>query len=142
MRQVELAVNLAVNALTSLTTDGDNRSISLLQFVGHATLRDFYLVKLGLSLIEEPHHRVLVGLQLHLRILHVVLVYLCQQRRGLHTNILQTLHHIDNIRHVDTTRTQTTREEVIAIDAKQRHRLQIADGQYAIVFQQHHTLGR
>ena len=38
LRQVELAINLAVHTLTSLTADGYNGCIGLLDFVGHAAV--------------------------------------------------------------------------------------------------------
>ena len=141
-RQVELAVNLTVHTLACLTTDSDDSGIGLSDLMLHATLRDFYLVELGLTLVEEPHHRVLVGLQLRLGILDVVLVYLGQQGCRRNTDILQTLHHIYHVGHIDATRAQTSREEVVAVDTEQSHRLQVTDRQHTSVLQQYHTLGR
>ena len=129
LAQVELTVYFAVHALTSLTADGDDGGICLLQFMGHTALRDFYFVELGLALVEEPHHGILVGLELGLGIAHVVLVNLRQQGSGGNTDVLQSLYHVDHVRNVDTAGTQAARHEVVAVDTKQGHCLEVANGQ-------------
>ena len=116
-------------AAWSLAADGDDGGIGLLQFVGHTAFRNLYLVELGLALVEEPHHGILVGLELGLGIAHVVLVNLRQQGRGGNTDVLQSLYHVDHVRNVDTAGTQAARHEVVAVDTKQGHCLEVANGQ-------------
>ena len=62
--EIEFGLDVAVQTFTSLTADGDNGCIGLLAGSLHAAPADFYLRELGLSLVEEPHLRILVGLEL------------------------------------------------------------------------------
>ena len=87
------------------------------------TVGNLYLVELRLTLVKEPHLGVLVDAQFLAGILHVVLIDLGKGGRGADTGILQSRHHIDHVRHVDTARTQTTREEIVAVYSEQCHRL-------------------
>ena len=121
LRQVELAVYLAVQALPRLSANGHYGGVSLLHLVGHTALRNLYLVKLRLSLVQKPHHGVLVSLQLRLGIFYVVLVYLGQQWRGGHADVLQPRHHVNHIGNVDGTRAETARQEIVTVDAEEGH---------------------
>ena len=139
--QVEFAVNLAIHALAGLAPDGDDGGVGLLHFVGHAAVGNLNLVQFWLSLVQEPHHGVLVGLQLGLGIFYVVLVNLGEEWGSAHTHVLQSLHHVDHVGHVDGPRAKSAREEIVAVHAEKSHGLQVADGQCPRVLQQHHAFG-
>ena len=126
--EVELAFYLPVHPLAGLPTYGDDGRIGQFGFGGGATLGYFYLIKLGLSLIEKPHHGILVGLEFGFGILYVVLVNLGELRCGAHSDILEPCHHIHHVGHVDTSRAQTTRKEVVAVHSEEGHGLEMAYG--------------
>ena len=107
----------------------------------YAAFGDVDLVELWLAGVEEPHDGVLVGLQLGTGIFHVVLVDLCQLWGSVDADILQTGYHIDTVGHVDSARAETTGEEIVGVDAEEGDSLEVADGKYTCVLQQHHAFG-
>ena len=108
--------------------------------MGYTTLSNLYFIVFGLSLIEEPHHRILVSFKFCLGILHIALVNLRQLWSGVDADILQSCYHIDRISYVDTAATEATRHEVVGADTKQRYCFQRTYRQCIVVFQQYHTL--
>ena len=140
LTQVELTIYLAVHTLASLSTYGDDSSIGLRLFTGYAALGYLDFIEFGLSLIQEPHHRILIGLQLSLGIFHVVLIDFCKLRSGSHTDVLQTCNHVYRITYINSTTTKAARHKVVRVDSEEGYCLQVANRQSTIVLQEHHTL--
>ena len=74
LTEIELTIDLAIHSLTRLTADGDDGSICLWLLTSYTTLSNLDFIELWLSLIQEPHHRILVCLQLSLGILYIILI--------------------------------------------------------------------
>src|SRR5574344_558054 len=103
--EVEFTINTAVYTLTGLTTDGDDGCICLWKLMLYATRCDIYLVQFGLSLIQEPHLRILVGLEFCLCILHITLINLCELWRRADVGIFQSGDHVHYVRYIYATGT-------------------------------------
>ena len=56
-------------------------------------------------------------------------------------DILKTGYHIDTVGHIDGTRAETAREEVIGVDTEEGNGLKVTDGEHTSVLQQYHALG-
>ena len=141
LTEVELTIDLTVHTLTSLTSDGDDGGISLRLLIGHTALSYIDFIEFWLSLIQEPHHRILVCLELCLGIFHIVLIDFCELRSSSHTDVLQSSNHIYRITYIDSSTTKSTRHKVVGVDTEESHRLQATDRESCIVLQEHHTLG-
>ena len=142
--EVELCLDISVDTLTSLTSNGDDGSIGLLYLFINSNRRDANLRIFLLSKVFhlEPFARMTLSLELHFGIFDIFTIDIRHRFCRSNTCILQAFQHVDNIRGMNATRTRTTREELIAVLAKQGYRL---DGtrlprQCAIILQQYNTL--
>ena len=113
--QGELSGYLSVNALSCLTRNGDDSGTGLLGLMANATLGNLHLVQLGLSLIQEPHERVLVDSQFDAGIGHILLIDIGQQRCGGESLLGQGSHHVRHLLHIDAAGAYTAGEEVITV---------------------------
>ena len=142
LTEVELTIDLAIHSLTCLTADGDDGSVCLWLLASYTAFSNLDFIELRLSLIQEPHHRILVCLQLSLGILHIILIDFRKLRSSCHTDVLQTGNHIHRIAYINGSTTETTRHEVVRVDTEECHGLQALDRKSGIILQEHHTLGR
>jgi len=102
--EVELALDVAVHAFTGLTADGDDGSVGLGSLMLYAALRDVDLIEFGLPLIEKPHPRVLVGLELGFGIGHIFRIDVGELRCSGDAGVFQSVHHIHDVGHIDAAR--------------------------------------
>ena len=119
--EVELGVQVAVDALASLTAYGDDSGIGSFFLVVDAEGVDGYLRIFLLSelLILIPLGRMTLGLELHLSIFDILAIDIGERRCCADAGILQTFEHVDDIGRMNTARTRTTAEEVVGVLAEQ-----------------------
>ena len=113
--EVELGGDVAVDTLTSLTTNGDDRRIGTLNLLvdGDRSNGNLGIFLLAHHLGLEPFCRMTLCLEFYSCIGDVFVVDVCEGLRRADAGVLKTFEHINHIRRMHTTGTCTTREEVV-----------------------------
>ena len=143
--EVELSIDVSVDAFASLTANGDDGCISSFHLLvdgdgGDGNLGIFLLAH---HLHLEPLGRVTLGLEFYFGIFDIFAIDIGERKCRADAGILQTFEHVDDIGRMNTTRTCTTAEEVVGVLAKQGNGLNgaVLPRQYSVVLEQHNTLG-
>ena len=142
--EVELGLDVAVDALTSLAADGDDGGIGSSYFLVDGDGREGYLGILLLAhhLGLEPFGRMALGLELHAGIGDILTVDVGEGRRGLDASVLEALEHIDHVRGMDAAGARTAGEEVVGVLAEEGDGLDaVLPGQGAVVLEEDDALG-
>ena len=127
--EVELGVDVAVDTLTGLTTDGDDGGIGSAHLIvdGDGRDTDFRIFLLAEILSLIPLGWMALGLELHFGKLDVFAVDIREDGRRFDACVLETLEHVDHVRGMYATRTGATREEVVGVLSEEGDGLDFID---------------
>ena len=127
--EVELCLDVAVDALTGLAADGDDGSVGGADFLFYGNRRDADLRILLLThhLSLEPLGGMTLGLEFYAGIGDVFAVDVGELGRRLDASVLKALEHVDHIRGMHTAGTGTTGEEVVGVLSEEGDGLDFID---------------